>query len=83
MENYFSNKLKKKKIINGIKLNFFVNYLYRLYTNNYLNYKNKNNIILKYYFYFYNFIIKIFIKLLNNFKFIILNKYNYMVQKFI
>ena len=83
MKNYFSNKLKERKIINGIKLNFFVNYLYRLYTNNYLNYKNKNNIILKYYFYFYNFIIKIFIKLLNNFKFIILNKYTYMVKKFI
>ena len=70
-----NNLLEKKQLRqkNSIKLNFFVNYFYRLFINQYLNYKNKNNIILKYYFYFYNFIIKIFIKMtcfLSNFRFI-------------
>jgi hypothetical protein len=82
IKNYYFNKKEQPKR-NAIKLNFFINYFYRLYVNQYLNYKNKNNILLKYYFYFYNFIIKIFIKLLNNFKFIILNKYNNIIKKFI
>jgi len=64
--------LKNKAIL--IKTIFYFYFFENFYIKQYLNYKNKNNILFKYYFYFYNFVIKIFIKLFNNFKFIILNK---------
>jgi hypothetical protein len=70
---YFKKENTQNKFI---KLNFFINYLFKFYVSKNLSINNEYNIILKYYFYFYNFIIKIFVKLLYNLKLIILNKYN-------
>jgi hypothetical protein len=63
-----------------IKLNFFFNLAYRLYAGQRISRVNSSSILLKYYLYFYNFIIKTFIKLLNNFKFIIFNKHSLLVK---
>ena len=81
----FIRHLKKKKLV---KINFFIGLFYRLYNSYYLNYKSKNNVLLKNYFYFYNFIIKIFLKLFSSFKFIILNAHfkfnkNNLIRNFI
>lgn len=85
-KSFFFSKNKRKNLIfkenelilkhKGLLIRsiFYFKFFGYIYIKHYLNCKNKNNILLKYYFYFYDFIIKIFIKLLNNFKFIILNK---------
>jgi hypothetical protein len=75
--------IKKKRKKNLIKLISYINVVHMLYGSFYLNYKNKNNVVLKYYFYFYNFVLKIFVKLLNNFKFIVLGKFKLNIEKFI
>lgn len=75
----FSN-LKKKKVL---KLHFFLNYFYRAFVNQRLNYAAGKSIVLQYYFYFYNFIIKIFIKLFYSFKFLIFSKNNIVIKKII
>ena len=78
----FHNKFKNK-IFFFNKINIYINYLYKLYVQYYYISKQFNNVILKYYFYFYNFIIKIFIKILNNFKVFLLNESNIIIKNFI
>jgi hypothetical protein len=73
---FFEKKLNKNKKKALIKLHTFINYFSQLYLNQYLNSNKKQNIVLKQYFYFYSYIMKIFIKLLNNFKFVLFDKFN-------